>query len=56
MIRIKPSHKGRLHRDLGVKSSKKLTTGQLEKAKHSKSAAVRRRATFALNARHWKHK
>ena len=26
-----------------------------EKAKHSKSAAVRKMATFVLNARKWRH-
>jgi hypothetical protein len=54
-IKIKPSHEGLLHKDLGVKESKKLTVAQEEKAKHSSDPDERRRATFALNARHWQH-
>ena len=55
-IKIKPSHKGLLHKNLGVKAGKKLTSKELSKAKNSKSAAVRKRATFAENAKHWKKK
>jgi oligoendopeptidase F len=55
MIKIKPSHKGLLHKNLGVAKGKKLTVAQEEKAKSSKSPAVRKRATFALNARSWNH-
>ena len=54
-INIKPSHKGKLHKDLGVKQGKKLTSAQLQKAKHSKDPAERKRATFAINAKKWKH-
>ena len=49
-IHIKPSHRGRFTRYL--KSHPGMTA---EKAKHSKSAAVRKMATFALNARKWRH-
>lgn len=49
-IHIKPSHRGRFTKYL--KAHPGMTA---EKAKHSKSAAVRKMATFALNARHWKH-
>lgn len=54
-IKIKPSHKGLLHKDLGVKGDKKISVGAEEKAKHSANPAVRKRATFALNARKWHH-
>ena len=54
-IHIKESHKGLLHKDLGVQQGKKLTERDLERAKHSSSAAERKRATFAENARHWHH-
>jgi hypothetical protein len=54
-ISIKPSHKGKLHADLGVAKGKKLTAGQIAKAKHSSSADERKRATFAQNARGWAH-
>lgn len=52
-IVIKASHKGLLHKNLGVKKGKKLTMEQLLKAKNSSSPAERKRATFALNARSW---
>jgi len=54
-IKIKKSHEGELHADLGVAKGKKLTGAELAKAKHSKNPAVRKRATFAENARHWSH-
>lgn len=49
-IHIKPSHRGKFTRYL--KNHPGMTA---EKAKHSNSASVRRMATFALNARHFKH-
>jgi len=52
-IRIKPSHSGKLHRALGVPAGKKIPVATLEKAKHSRSPAMRKMATFALNARKW---
>ncbi len=52
-IRIKPSHKGLLHKSLGVPAGKKISEAKLEKAEKSKSAAVRKRAVFAENAKHW---
>lgn len=55
-INIKPSHKGLLHKDLGKKSGTKLTEKDLIRAKNSGSAAERKRAVFAENARHWNHK
>jgi hypothetical protein len=55
-IHIKPSHKGELHRDLGVAQGKPISLADLMQAKRSKSPAVRRRATFAANARTWNHK
>ena len=54
-IRIKPSHKGLLHRDLGVSQDAPLSRQQLEHAKRSPDPAVRKRATFAINARSWHH-
>lgn len=50
---IGPIKQGALHSQLGVKSSKKLTTKQLQAAKNSKSALERKRANFALVARSW---
>lgn len=54
-IHIKPSHRGLLRKSLGVKGDRKLTEGELEKAKNSEDPAERKRATFAENARKWKH-
>lgn len=55
-ISLKKSHAGRLHKALGVAPTKKIPLATLLKAKRSKSAAVRKEATFAVNARKWKHK
>ena len=52
-IHIKPSHKGELHKDLKVPQGQKIPASKLEAAKNSKSPAVRKRATFALNAKKW---
>lgn len=50
-IKIKKAHKGRLTAKIG-----KPTVKKLKKAKKSSSPALRKQATFALNARKWKHK
>jgi hypothetical protein len=55
-IKIKPSHEGRLHKNLGVAKDKPIPEKKLEAAKHSSSPAVRKQATFAENAKHWHHK
>ena len=52
-IQIKKSHKGLLHKDTGTPKGEKIPEAKLEKAKHSKDAAVRKRATFAENAKKW---
>ena len=54
-IKIKASHKGKLHKALGVKKGKKLTSAEISKAKNSKNPKVRKEATFAANAKKWKH-
>lgn len=55
-IEINPAHRGMLHSDLGVSPGKKLTMGDLYKGKHSKSAATRKRANFAMASRSWAKK
>ena len=55
MPHIKPSHKGLLHKALGIKEGEKISVADLLKAKHSKSPAMRKRANFAINARKWNH-
>ncbi len=52
-IHIKASHKGLLHEDTHTAADKPISEKKLEKAKHSEDPAVRRRAVFAENARHW---
>jgi hypothetical protein len=54
-IRIKPSHRGKLHGELGVPECKKIPEVKLEKSKRSSSPAERKRATFANNEKGWKH-
>ncbi len=54
-IAIKPSHRGLLHRSLGIAMRHKIPAAALEKAAHSKDPAMRKRAQFALNAKKWKH-
>lgn len=54
-IKIKPSHKGQLHRKLGVPQGEKIPPGKLAEALHSKSASMRKEANFAKNAKSWSH-
>lgn len=54
-IHIKASHKGELHRDLGVPQGEPIPASKLASAKRSRNPAVRKRATFAANAKKWNH-
>ena len=51
---VPPSHKGLLHKKLGVKSGKKIPEKKLEKAEKSKSSTLRHEAQFAENMRKMK--
>ena len=51
-IKIKPSHKGLFTDYCGGK----VTSACIAKGKKSPNAAIRKRATFADNARHFKHR
>jgi hypothetical protein len=42
-----------LHKNLGVAAGKPIPANKLSAAKNSSSAAVRKRATFAENAKGW---
>lgn len=53
-IHIQPLHKGLLHEALRVPEGESIPLKLLTKAKASKDPALRKRATFALNARKWK--
>lgn len=55
-IDIKPSHKGLLHRKLGVPQGKPIPAAKLAAAKKSKSPALRKEANFAANAKKFNHK
>lgn len=46
---IKPSHRGLLHKELGVPQGQKIPASKLEKASHSKSAKIRKQVTFDKN-------
>jgi len=48
-IKIKPSHRGLLHKKLGVPQGKKIPASKLSKALHSKSVSLRKEAIFAEN-------
>jgi len=54
-IEIKPSHKGLLHKKLGVPEGKPIPAAKIEQAKHSSSPALRKEANFAEVAKHWHH-
>ena len=54
-IHIKAKNKGKLHRALGVPEGEPIPEKKLAKAKNSSSAAERKEATFAENAKHWNH-
>ena len=54
-INIKPSHKGKLHKALGVPQGSPIPEAKLDKAKNSKSPALRKEATFAKNAKGFNH-
>jgi hypothetical protein len=49
-IKIKPSHKGLLHKDLGVAKGKKIPKAKMEKAKSKAGPAEKKRIVFAENA------
>lgn len=53
-IKIKKKNRGKLRAHAGAKKGKNIPVSTLRRLKKSKSAAVRKRATFALNARKWK--
>lgn len=53
-INIKPSRKGLLHKELGVKKGSPIPTSKLDSAKKGASPAEKKRIQFAENARKWK--
>ena len=55
MINIKPSHKGLLHKKLGVAQGAPLPSGKVAKAAKSASPTLKKEAVFAENAKKWNH-
>ncbi len=53
-IKIKPSHRGALHRELGIPKGSKIPAKLERQLKKTGTAKERKRATFALNARKWR--
>ena len=53
-IRIKKSHKGLLHKKLGVPEGQPIPESKIQAAKNSSSPAERKEATFAQNFGHKK--
>ena len=52
-IHIKESHKGLLHKDLGVPQGQKIPASKIESATHSSNPVLKKRAVFAENAKKW---
>lgn len=53
-INIKKANRGLLHKNLGVPKGKKIPANKLA-IKKTDSTAVKKRKTFAINAKKWKH-
>ena len=51
-IQIQLSHRGLLHKHLGLKADAKIPLSTLMKAKKSSSPTIRKEATFAINFSH----
>ena len=56
-IEIKKSHKGLLHKELGIKADEPISAGELMRAKSNAkktgNTKEMKRVTFAENARKW---
>ena len=50
--KIKPSHRGLLHKQLGVKMGEKIPLEKLNKAAQSDDPKLRKRAIYAINFGH----
>lgn len=54
-IHIKRSHKGLLHKKLGVPAGEPIPESKIKAAEHSSSPSLRREAQFADNAKKFNH-
>lgn len=54
---IKPSHRGLLHRKMGIPQGQKISIADLmhekSKARKTHDPALMKQTTYAINARHW---
>lgn len=55
-IKIKESHKGELHKDLGIPAGEKIPSGKLKAAEKTAGPAEKKRIVFAENAKKWNKK
>ena len=55
VIKIKPSHKGKLHKATGTKKGEKVPLAKEEALKAHGTPAEKKEANFAINARKWHH-
>jgi oligoendopeptidase F len=55
-IHIKKANRGKLRKAAGTKKGRKIPVSTLRRLKKSSNPKTRKRATFALNARKWRHK
>lgn len=55
MIAIKKSHRGRLHKALGIPEGQPIPLKLLMQKKHSENPAMRKMANFAATSRRWRH-
>ena len=53
---LKKSHKGLLHKKLGIPMGEHIPLTVLKKAKKSKSKTLAKEANFAIVSRKWNHK
>ena len=54
-INIKSSHKGLLHKKLGVPQGKPMPAAKVAKAVKSSNPTLKKEAVFAENAKKWNH-
>lgn len=52
---VKPSHKGRLHKALGIPQDQPIPLEDLNEAMQSKNPHMRKMASYAKTMRSWKH-
>lgn len=54
-IKIKPSHEGELHKELGVPDDKNIAKSKLSAALKNASPKMEKQIVFAENAKKWNH-